>query len=195
MAKIISVASAEGSGTVRIGIAADGGKTYYTVTPAAYSAAGEPAVGDILEGDALEDIENSDRYVKAKKKALSLLSYSDNSLRNLTAKLCRAGFDRRTVAAVTEEMVQLGYVDEERQLERLVLDEANRSLHGPSRIMRRLVANGYPASKVRSTLSRLCDEGEISFEENSRRLIEKKLPDEADEEQIEALLYKYGYKT
>ena len=48
---------------------------------------------------------------------------------------------------------------------------------------------------MRETLSRLVEEGEVDFTGNSNLLIKKKLPDDADGEEIKKLLYKNGYKV
>ena len=91
-------------------------------------------------------------------------------------------------------MVSRGYVNEKNQLERLIVIEANQKLRGPLKIIPALVNKGYSSSDVREVLKRLADEGEIDFSANAERLIEKKLPADADGEEIKKLLYKNGYK-
>lgn len=153
------------------------------------------AVGDEITDEALSEILASDREYRATKKALSLLSISDTSERALVLKLRRAGYARELSEEVAREMVRLGYVDEGRQLTRLVLSEANESLRGPMKIVPKLAAKGYSPSRVREVLYRLIDEGEVSLADNARRLIEKKLPAGYTAEERRSLLYKYGYKV
>ena len=114
--------------------------------------------------------------------------------KNLATKLYRAGFGRDTVSAVTAEMEGLGYIDERRQLERIILNEANLKLRGPRKIIPTLAAKGYSTSDISSVMSALVDSGEIDFSRNARILAEKKLPDDADSEEKKKLLYKNGYK-
>ena len=113
----------------------------------------------------------------------------------MKAKLLRAGFSHEISDRVCEKMVSYGYINEKNQLERLILVEANEKLRGPLRIVPNLVNKGYSSSDVRTVLNRLVDEGEINFKENSRRLAEKKLPDDFDEEDLKKLLYKNGFNV
>jgi hypothetical protein len=46
---------------------------------------------------------------------------------------------------------------------------------------------------VRSVFNELCEGGEIDLDNNRKRLIEKKLGDNADEEQKRILFYKNGF--
>ena len=139
-------------------------------------------------------IEYTDRLIRAEKKALNILAYADNNKKNLAVKLYRAGFDREIVNTVCEKMVRLGYINESRQLERLVLSEANIKLRGPGRIIAALVAKGYSSSDIREALDTLTESGEIDFSLNARLLIEKKLGNNIDEDEVKKILYKNGYK-
>ena len=91
-------------------------------------------------------------------------------------------------------MIERGYVDERRQLERIILDEANRKLRGPLKIIPQLVSKGYSSSEVREVLSGLVESGEIDFKSNARELLMKKMLDGADEEEVKKILYKNGFK-
>jgi SOS response regulatory protein OraA/RecX len=135
----------------------------------------------------------ADELIKAEKKALSLLSYADNNRRTLKQKLLRAGFGYEICDTVCEKMLSLGYIDENRQLERLILVEANTKLRGPERIIPALVAKGYSMSDIKAVMRELVKSGEIDFNKNARALISKKLPD-ADIEEKRKFLYKNGYK-
>ena len=89
----------------------------------------------------------------------------------------------------------LGYINEQRQLERIILNEANRALFGPRKIISKLVLKGYATSKIKEVMRELSEKGELDFGENSRVLIEKKLGENPDSEDTAKLLYKYGYKA
>jgi SOS response regulatory protein OraA/RecX len=176
-----------------LGIVGEGESADYTVNSSLYAEIGSPAVGDEIDSASLSAIKHADEHYRAKKKALSILAYADNNQKNLKAKLIRAGFSYEISDRVCEEMVSYGYINENNQLERLIMIEANQKLRGPLRIVPALVNKGYSSSDVRRVLNRLVDEGEINFKENSRRLAEKKLPDDFDEEDLKKLLYKNGF--
>ena len=176
-----------------LGIVGEGESADYTVNSSLYAEIGSPAVGDEIDSASLSAIKHADEHYRAKKKALSILAYADNNQKNLKVKLIRAGFSYEISDRVCEEMVSYGYINENNQLERLIMIEANQKLRGPLRIVPALVNKGYSSSDVRRVLNRLVDEGEINFKENSLRLAEKKLPDDFDEEDLKKLLYKNGF--
>ena len=177
-----------------LGISEEGERSRYTVSESFYLSLGSPQNGSVFTEEEILLIKNEDERIRATRKALSLLSYSDKNKRTLIDKLMRQGFDREMSSRVAEEMVGLGYVDEQRQLERLVLREANVNLSGFSKLLPKLVGKGYSAEDVRSVTRRLVADGEIDFKENARKLIEKRLSSEATAEEKKALLYKNGYK-
>ena len=177
-----------------LGISEEGERSRYTVSESFYRSIGSPVVRTVIGEGALEMIVKEDERIRAMKKALSILSYTDNNEKNLVVKLVRAGFDRSVSAEVAREMVSLGYVDERRQLERLVLNEANVKLYGYGRILMKLTAKGYSGKDVRAVTEELVNKGEISFKENAKKLIEKRLPKDAPTEEKRKLLYRNGYK-
>lgn len=166
---------------------------YYTVNESTYVEIGSPTSGDILSDGQMELIKETDIAIKARKKALSLLAYADNNKRNLMQKLCRAGFSRALSERVCLEMEELGYIDEKRQLERLITVEANSKLRGPDRIIGSLVSKGFSSADIKAVMHSLVDLGEIDFRKNAKVLIEKNLPD-GNVEEKRKLLYKNGYK-
>ena len=166
----------------------------YTVNLAAYSDAGAPGVGDTLDEDCLAILSECDEYIRATKKALNLLAFADNNRRNLSVKLARAGFGRDVCERVVRDMLDHGYIDEKRQLERIILVEANTKLRGPMKIIPALAAKGYSTADIREVMSALVESGELDFKKNAKTLLDKKLPD-ADGEKKKRFLYKNGYKV
>ena len=177
-----------------LGISEEGERSRYTVSESFYRSIGSPVTRTVIGEGALEMILKEDERIRATKKALSILSYTDNNEKNLVVKLVRAGFERSVSAEVAREMVSLGYVDERRQLERLILNEANVKLYGYGRILMKLTAKGYSGKDVRAVTEELVNKGEISFKENAKKLIEKRLPKDAPTEEKRKLLYRNGYK-
>ena len=149
-------------------------------------------VGEPLTDADYSLLSESAGYLKALKKALSILSYADNSCRFLKRKLVEAGHKRDVADRVVNRVIELGYIDEPRQIERLVLANA-RQLFGPHKITARIYAKGYGMSEIKSVMSALTASGEIDFRENLGMLIEKKLGADPTDEDKQKLMHKYGY--
>lgn len=194
MPRLDYIKKKENSTLLLLGVSEEGESARYTVDESVYENVGAPQRGEELSDSQLWEIAFADEYYRAKKKALSLLSLADNNRRTLKVKLLRYGIRREIADGVVSEMVSLGYVDEERQLERLILKEANKRLVGPYKIIPKLARRGYGAEDIRRAISALVQSGELDFNENKRMLIEKKLPVRYDCEELRALLYKQGYK-
>ena len=196
MKKLIYIREAKGAkGYLVLGIAEDGEKKSYTVSKSVYEELGSPARSSDIDSEQAEIIAGEDGRVRALKKALSLLSYSDDSERELGIKLRRAGFSRESAEQAVLKVKSLGYVNEEKQIERAVLNEANLKLSGPMKIIPKLVAKGYSSQLVRTVLTRLSDEGEIDFENNKRRIREEYFSDSDSSDEYKKFLYKRGYKA
>ena len=176
-----------------LGIDGDGESVRFTVSASVYAAVGRPAVGEALSEHVCAELSYADELYRAEKKALSLLSFADNNERTLMQKLLRAGFCRDVAQSVCERMVMLGYIDEERQLERLILKGANEALLSERRICEKLRAKGYGTTLIQRVTSRLTASGEIDFSQNRDRLLSR-LPDDATDEEKNKLLYKHGYR-
>lgn len=194
MATLRFIREAKDSRLLSLGIIEGEESARYTVGESVYSEIGRPVVGDDLSEADMSAIRYADEIYRVEKKALSLLSYADNNRRTLRQKLLRAGFGTEIVNTVCEKMVDLGYIDENRQLERLILVEANIKLRGPQRIIPSLVSKGYSLSDVKAVMHTLVESGELDFKKNAKALINKKLPD-ADIEEKRKFLYKNGYKV
>lgn len=193
MAKISYVKEIDKSGLLRLGIVRGEESFSYIADAKLYARLGKPDRGSEISDEMLCMLAESDNRIKAKRQALSILSFADNNEKGLFMKLRRRGFDSEVARQTVEEMVELGYINEQRQLERIIAVEANGKLRGPRKIISSLVAKGYPSELVKKVLRNLCDEGEIDFSENAERLIEKKLSDPENHEQRKALLFKNGF--
>ena len=181
------------TGLLLLGIVGEGESADFTVSSSLYLEIGAPSVGDSIGDAEFSAIKYADELYRARKKALNILAYADNNQKNLKAKLLRAGFGYEVSSQVCEEMISHGYINEQNQLERLITLEANQKLRGPSRILPALVTKGYSPSDVKEVLCRLVESGEVDFKKNARLLVNKKLPEDADREEIKKLLYKNGF--
>ena len=192
MAKVLSVAHDTAKKKLRIRIADSENVTVYTVSEATYISIGSPLVGEEIHDRELDAVRFEDERNRAMNKAYSYLSLSDKSRFELKMKLVRAGFSREVCDLTVDRLSELGYLDEERQLERAVEREANYKLRGRYYIRKRLAQKGYSPSGINRAISVLTQRGEVDFGANFERLAEKK--GATTEEERTALEYKFGYK-
>ena len=192
--KLIYVRAARSRGYITLGISdGEDNKTAYTVSEADYASIGMPLVGAELDGGALEVISESDGRYRATLYALRILSYGDNTAKKLYTKLISRGIAKDIASEVVEEMMSRGYIDERRQLSRLIEKEANVSLSGPMKIRAKLISAGFSSSDIDDVTDTLLREGVIDFSRSAELLIEKKLTRGATDEEKKKLLYKNGY--
>lgn len=191
MATVKYIREANGGARVRIGILSDGDVVAYNVSVGLYSSLGLVR-GCEFDDETFAEIRAEDERYRAFKRALGLLSYADNTVKNLVMKLRRAGFSRDVAEACAEECLRLGYIDEERQIERAALTEANRSLRGKEHIVQKLAAKGYKRDMVRDVIDSLVARGDIDFAANFEMLAEKCRA--VTDEERRALAYKRGYR-
>ena len=171
-----------------------GEKKSLVITGELYSALGRPGAGyDVSEREYLQICED-DEYYRATLRALNILSFGDNSRRKLYEKLRQRGVLAAVAERVVDNMCELGYINEQRQLERIASDLANHSLFGPLRISAKLINSGYGASDVRRAIEKLCESGEVDFDENFARLVRRTLGEDSDLQEVNKIKYKYGYK-
>ena len=159
-----------------------------------YAELGEPSVGYELSPYEYSQIVLDDEYYRATVKALNILSFGDNSKRKLYEKLRRTGFTRDICERVVSDMTSLGYIDEQRQLLRLVESLANVSLLGPHKITQKLMGRGYSPGDIKSAVLALTLTNEVDFEGNFVRLTERLFTADATDEDIIKIKYKYGYQ-
>lgn len=191
--KVIYIRAASSCGYIRIGLAEGEERSVLVISEADYASVGSPLVGDTVDGESLRVLTLSDMRYRARLSALRILSYADNNERSLYRKLTAKGIGREVAAETAREMVSLGYVDEARQLDRIVTEEVSRKLTGPRKLFPKLMSKGYKSSDIEAAVDRLSAAGQIDFENSRQRLIEKELPPDATEADLKKLLYKNGY--
>ena len=192
-AKIVSVKTKGERGALLVlTVENERGRVKYTISEGTYREIGCPLSEELISEDELELLAEDDERRRAMQKALSLLSYSDNNERQLTAKLIRAGFPRDAATDAVRECVRLGYIAERRQAEHLIRKYAS-ALYGRPVIIAKLGAKGYAQRLCNEIIDELLRCGEIDFTAARARLIEKKLPEGATFEQRMKLLYRFGY--
>ena len=191
---VISVTPADKKQTlVKIELSVGGEKRIYTVSEGTYRNIGCPLSAEIIDEDSLNTVIKESARRSAMKKALNILSYADNNSKNLYRKLITAGFSKDDAIYTVKECIRLGYIDEARQLERLVYILWERDLLGPAKIFAKLVAKGYKASDVSMTIEKLRQAEEIDFSVSLKKLLEKKSVTTYEEKK--KILFRYGYKN
>ena len=192
MGKIVYIKSGTAKGRLTLGIEHDGECSSYSISESTYLSLGSPPKFYEIPDRDLQDVIFEDERYRAMKKAVNILAASDKSAYVLMGKLLGAGFSKEAAAEAVDEYKRRGYVDEMRQLERLVEREANGSLRGKFYIKRKLISKGYSSADIDRAIQLLTERGEIDFSSNFEVLAEKKMAD-GDEER-RALMYKYGYR-
>ena len=188
MTILLYIREARDSASVVLGIECEGERIRLSVGREFFLSLGI-SEGETLDEETFDTLRREDERRRAKKKALSILGYADNSRKNLYIKLGRAGFSRELSRACVEECLALGYIREREQLRRLILTEANTRLVGRGRITAKLASRGYSRTDIEEVTDELVSLGEIDFEENFEALMEK-YPEGTDRRQIK---YKHGY--
>lgn len=192
MIKIIFVKTSDTKKSVKIGIDNDGESVTLTLSAGVYTSLGSPLRGDTVDEYTYEEMKREDESYRALKRAIGYLSLSDKSRYALYSKLREAGFSREASEGAASECISLGYLDEARQLERLVETEANYKLRGRYYIKRKLAAKGYRASDIDRAISLLVESGDVDFDHNFEKLAEKRGAE--TEEERHSLRYRFGYK-
>ena len=178
-------------GVYTITLIEDGDKTQYELSEGTYREIGSPLSGYFMDDGAYEVMRDEDERRRALKRALRVLECADKSKSALYLKLLSLGFSKEISKSTVEECVRLGYVNEGRTVERMVLSLATRDLLGQKKIYAKLLSRGYSSSVISKAISSLTQSGEIDFEEIKQQLILKKQP--KDEEQTRILLFKHGF--
>lgn len=163
-----------------------------SVSAPLYASIGSPRAGSVLSEDEIDRLVREDTEWRVVGKALSFLAASDKNKLALRRKLYECGFSRESVDMAVEYCVNLGYIDERRQLSILIEREANRALRGRYYIKRKLLSKGYSSLDIDSVTDSLVEKGEIDFVRNFERLCEKQGAENAEARKI--LAYKYGYR-
>jgi SOS response regulatory protein OraA/RecX len=192
MLRISYVKDSRIKGYITLGMVTDDGSMSLTVSKITYSSIGSPVRGGYIDDDVIDELRREDEEFRALRRALSILSYADNSRRTLEMKLRRAGFSRESCEAAARECISHGYINEDEQIARFIEREANINLRGSAYIRAKLVGKGYSSSDIDRVLQRLTDSCEVDFYKNFESLCDRR--GITDKQERMALAYKYGYK-
>ena len=124
-----------------------------------------------IDKDSLESLLHDEIYMKAKNKALSILSKSDQSEKKLREKLLN-DYDENIVEDVIEFLKGYKLINDNLLAEKIVHDNMNLSKFGKNKIKQNLYNKGIAASDIQDAISQINPDEEY---ENAKYLAEKRL--------------------
>ena len=170
----------------------DGSHVTYPISRKEYEALGAPPAGYLLPLDLQEEIKKLSAIRRAYQAAIRILEYGDNNRRTLVAKLLRRGFSTAVAEEITDRMVALGYVNEEKFALRQV------TLCGKKGWSRKhtfahLISHGFPPFIARQAIDSAEASGDVDFKENRRLFIEKKKRAGLSHDALQNALWRAGF--
>lgn len=196
--RITDVRPLDGGSAVRLSLTlSEGGHTEkrsFTLSDRQYFECGRPKEGEISP-ETFDLLESLSAKHEAVRTGAYLLQFAPANRAALKRKLRARGISSEDAGEAAEELAARGYLDEEKQAERLILRYAAR-LYGRRRIEAELLHRGYPRETVTSAFE-VCA-GEIDFAQNRKKLLRQHfagqdLTDPAVRQKAIALLRRYGY--
>lgn len=124
-----------------------------------------------IDKESLESLLHDEMYMKAKNKALSVLSKSDQSEKKLREKLLN-NYDENIVEEVIEFLKGYKLINDNLLAEKIVHDNMNLSKFGKNKIKQNLYNKGIAASDIQDAISQINPDEEY---ENAKYLAEKRL--------------------
>ena len=124
-----------------------------------------------IDKDSLESLLHDEMYMKAKNKALTILSKSDQSEKKLREKLLN-DFDENIIEDVIEFLKGYKLINDNLLAEKIVHDNMNLSKFGKNKIKQNLYNKGIASSDIQEAISQIDPDEEY---ENAKYLAEKRL--------------------
>ena len=124
-----------------------------------------------IDKESLESLLHDEMYMKAKNKALTILSKSDQSEKKIREKLLN-DFDENIVEDVVEFLKGYKLIDDNLLAEKIVHDNMNLSKFGKNKIKQNLYNKGIGATDIQTAISQIDPDEEY---ENAKYLAEKRL--------------------
>lgn len=124
-----------------------------------------------IDKESLENLLHDEMYMKAKNKALTILSKSDQSEKKLKEKLLN-DFDENIVEDVIDFLKGYTLINDNLLAEKIVHDNMNLSKFGKNKIKQNLYNKGIAASDIQDALSQIDPDDEY---ENAKYLAGKRL--------------------
>jgi SOS response regulatory protein OraA/RecX len=132
------------------------------------------------------DTSLSEECGRARKSAVNILSYADNTESKLREKLAAKGYSREASDDAVEYVIGRGWLNERRQAETALRYLAEVKLYGRRRILQELRKRGF-----RREINHGCDFDGCDFASNCLRLWEKR--GKTEDERTIAFLIRAGF--
>lgn len=134
-----------------------------------------------LDEDFISDILISEEKNKAYNYAISLLSRSSKSVKQLKLKMLDKGYDEELTEHIIEKLKENKYLDDECYSERLIHDKINYAKWGKNKIKCALYNKGIDKSIIDEKIREISNEHEL---ERAYELAEKKMKSLINEEPL-----------
>ncbi|WP_300276765.1 recombination regulator RecX [Peptacetobacter sp.] len=124
-----------------------------------------------IDKEHLKSLLHDEMYMKAKNKALSILSKSDQSEKKIREKLLN-DFDENIVEEVVEFLKSYKLINDNLLAEKIVHDNMNLSRFGKNKIKQNLYNKGIESSEIQNAISQIDPDEEYN---NAKYLASKRL--------------------
>ncbi|WP_099187422.1 recombination regulator RecX [Tepidibacter mesophilus] len=128
--------------------------------------------GNEIDKDSIEKIIDDEMYLKAKNKALSILSRSSQSQNNIIYKLSKNEFDEKTIERVLDFLKKYKFIDDENLAKSIVKDKLNINKYGKNKIKQTLYSKGIDSLTINTAIE--CEIDDEKEFENALYLGNKK---------------------
>lgn len=126
--------------------------------------------GDEIDEDHLKSILNDEMYIKAKNKALNILSKADQSEKKIREKLS-ADFEEETIDKVVEFLKRNNFINDNLLAQKIVNTNLNLNKCGKNRIKQNLYNKGLDSGAISEAISEIDSDAEF---ENAMYLARKR---------------------
>lgn len=126
--------------------------------------------GDEIDEDALKSLLKDEMYIKAKNKALNILSKADQSERKIREKLSN-DFEEDTIDKVIEFLKRNNFINDSLLAQKIVNTNLNLNKCGKNRIKQNLYNKGLDSSAISEAISEIDTDAEF---ENAMYLAKKR---------------------
>ena len=131
------------------------------------------------------------RY-EAVKRAISILSFGDNSALSLQKKLQERGVSAENAKFAARLMQKQGYIKESEQVARKARRLFEEKDYGPSRILAKLESEGYAQSDIEDAIASMQREG-VDFSKRGKEIFAMLVSRGESPEKAKAKVYRLGY--
>ncbi|MBO7150357.1 MAG: RecX family transcriptional regulator [Clostridia bacterium] len=175
--------------TVKLTVLTEGKTEQLRILAADEKAAGGFASGMEADRALLQTL--SLRY-EAVKRAISILSFGDNSALSLQKKLQERGVLAENAKFAVRLMCKQGYIKEAEQVRRKARRLFEEKSYGPARILAKLESEGYAQTDIENAIEEMRKDG-VDFAKKSKELFAAFVAQGDVPDKAKAKVYRLGY--